>query len=178
MVDCTHRGHGHQPQAASFFPLHLAPIRRRSCSDLGQLGDVEREASRNVTSALQPGQYDRLEEPVPIFAVAGVSEALNALLGILPRTLAFGQLLDRRLKALLGILACGYLKLLTVIVSDPHTVLVDPTVLDFANASWCHDVASLSHETAPGTGMLPLGQRFLGSNHIRRPRRVCRTMCG
>jgi hypothetical protein len=23
-----------------------------------------------------------------------------------------------------------------------------------------------------------LGQRFLGSNHIRRPRRVCRTMCG
>ena len=95
-----------------------------------------------MTSALQPGQYDRLEEPVPIFAVAGVSEALNALLGILPRTLAFGQLLDRRLKALLGILACRYLKLLTVIVSDPHTVLVDPTVLDFANALRCHDVAS------------------------------------
>ena len=23
-----------------------------------------------------------------------------------------------------------------------------------------------------------LGQRFLGSNHIRQPRRVCRTMCG
>jgi hypothetical protein len=23
-----------------------------------------------------------------------------------------------------------------------------------------------------------LGQRFLGSNHIRRPRRVCKTMCG
>ena len=23
-----------------------------------------------------------------------------------------------------------------------------------------------------------LGQRFLGSNHIRRPRRVCRTKCG
>jgi hypothetical protein len=23
-----------------------------------------------------------------------------------------------------------------------------------------------------------LGQRFLGSNHIRRPRRACRTMCG
>ena len=23
-----------------------------------------------------------------------------------------------------------------------------------------------------------LGQRFLGSNHIRRPQRVCRTMCG
>jgi hypothetical protein len=23
-----------------------------------------------------------------------------------------------------------------------------------------------------------LGQRFLGSNHIRRPPRVCRTMCG
>ena len=25
---------------------------------------------------------------------------------------------------------------------------------------------------------LKLGQRFLGSNHIRQPRRVCRTMCG
>jgi hypothetical protein len=24
----------------------------------------------------------------------------------------------------------------------------------------------------------PLVQRFLGSNHIMRPRRVCRTMCG
>ena len=23
-----------------------------------------------------------------------------------------------------------------------------------------------------------LGQRFLGSNHIRQPRRVCRTKCG
>ena len=65
-------------------------------------------------------------------------EALTASLGILPRALAFCQLRDRRLKALLGILACGYLKLLTVIVSDPHTVLVDPTVLDFANASCCH----------------------------------------
>ena len=63
---------------------------------------------------------------------------LAASLGILPRALAFCQLRDRRLKALLGILACGYLKLLTVIVSDPHTVLVDPTVLDFANASCCH----------------------------------------
>ena len=65
-------------------------------------------------------------------------EALTTSLGILPRALAFGQLRDRRLKALLGILACGYLKLLSVIVSDPHTVLVDPTVLDFANASCCH----------------------------------------
>ena len=43
-----------------------------------------------------------------------------------------------RLKALLGTLACGYFKLLTVIVSDPHIVLVDPTILDFANASCCH----------------------------------------
>jgi hypothetical protein len=25
---------------------------------------------------------------------------------------------------------------------------------------------------------VPLGQRFLDSNHIRRPRRACRTMCG
>jgi hypothetical protein len=58
--------------------------------------------------------------------------------GILPHALAFGQLRDRRLKALLDILACGYLNLLTVIVSDPHTVLVDPTVLDFANAFCCH----------------------------------------
>jgi hypothetical protein len=60
------------------------------------------------------------------------------LVGILPHALAFGQLRDRRLKAPLDILACGYLKLLTVIVSDPHTVLVDPTVLDFANAFCCH----------------------------------------
>ena len=27
-------------------------------------------------------------------------------------------------------------------------------------------------------GRFELGQRFLGSNHIRRPRQVCRTMCG
>jgi hypothetical protein len=64
--------------------------------------------------------------------------ALKAPYGILPHALAFGQLRDRRLKALLDILACGYLNLLTVIVSDPHTVLVDPTVLDFANAFCCH----------------------------------------
>ncbi len=70
------------------------------------------------------------------------AEALIASLGILLNPLAFGQLLDRRLKALLDILACGYLKLLTVIVSDPHTVFVDPTVLDFADAFCCHDVAS------------------------------------
>jgi hypothetical protein len=25
---------------------------------------------------------------------------------------------------------------------------------------------------------MALGQRFLGSNHIKQPRRVCRTMCG
>jgi uncharacterized membrane protein len=31
----------------------------------------------------------------------------------------------------------------------------------------------------PGTAALfVLGQRFLGLNHIRRPRRVCRTTCG
>ena len=72
----------------------------------------------------------------------GYQRKLTVPPGILPSALAFGQLLDRRLKALLDILACGYLKLLTVIVSDPHTVLVDPTVLDFANASCCHDVAS------------------------------------
>jgi predicted MFS family arabinose efflux permease len=27
-------------------------------------------------------------------------------------------------------------------------------------------------------GMAMLGQRFLGSNHIRPPRRACRTKCG
>ena len=59
-------------------------------------------------------------------------------LGVLPHALAFGQLRDGRLKALLGILACGYLKLLTVIGLDPHTILMDPTVLDFANAFCCH----------------------------------------
>jgi hypothetical protein len=33
--------------------------------------------------------------------------------------------------------------------------------------------------TAKRLGLLhDLGQRFLGSNPIRRPRRVCRTMCG
>jgi hypothetical protein len=31
-------------------------------------------------------------------------------------------------------------------------------------------------ELSPGT--LELGQRFFGSNHIRRPRRACRTKCG
>jgi hypothetical protein len=70
-----------------------------------------------------------------------VSAKLNRAkkpLGVLPHALAFGQLRDVRLKALLGILACRYLKPLTVIVSDPHTVLVDPTVLDFANAFCCH----------------------------------------
>src|SRR5205814_2271924 len=70
------------------------------------------------------------------------AEALTVPSGILPSALAFGQLLDRRLKALLGILARGYVKLLAVIVSAPHTVFVDPTVLDFANASCCHDVVS------------------------------------
>ena len=35
-------------------------------------------------------------------------------------------------------------------------------------------------EAAPGLAVVQhsVGQRFLGSNHIRRPRRACRTMCG
>jgi hypothetical protein len=77
-------------------------------------------------------------EPIELAELSEAKRRAKSTLGILPHALAFGQLRDRRLKALLDILACGYLNLLTVIVSDPHTVLVDPTVLDFANAFCCH----------------------------------------
>jgi branched-chain amino acid transport system substrate-binding protein len=38
-------------------------------------------------------------------------------------------------------------------------------------------LAYLNAAAAAGTNDAQLGQRFLGSNHIRRPRRVCRTKC-
>ena len=38
--------------------------------------------------------------------------------------------------------------------------------------------ATIGWELFGGLEYMTLVQRFLGSNHIRQPRRVCRTMCG
>jgi len=58
----------------------------------------------------------------------GVSEALIAPLGILPRTL-HRPTATLKAESLLGILAYGYIKLLTVIDLDQHTVPGGPNVL-------------------------------------------------
>jgi len=63
---------------------------------------------------------------------------------------------------MLGILACRYLKPLTVIVSDPHTVLVDPTVLDFAISAG----GALGSSTGHGLGMLPVVLQPCDDNHV------------
>jgi hypothetical protein len=120
------------------------------------------EAKKRCIGALE-GLGDKRPELVVIGGDAGDC----------PHALAFGQLRDRRLKALLGMLACRYLKPLTVIVSDPHTVLVDPTVLDFANAFCCHQRRgalglSTGHggEPGPALGTLPVVLQPCDDNHV------------
>jgi tripartite-type tricarboxylate transporter receptor subunit TctC len=62
----------------------------------------------------------------------------------------------------------------TLLLVDP-TASINATLYERLNYNFMRDIAPVA-----GIVLLPqvLGQRFRGSNHIRRPRRACRTKCG
>ena len=59
-----------------------------------------------------------------------------------------------------------------------HQMMLNPLVVILALAFWSWIWGPMGTFLAVPLTIIVLGQRFLGSNHIRPPQRACRTMCG